>query len=143
MPYFKEKENYLKVFRFYHLMRKIILFGLLLVSLLVIGCSSQVIEEKQIDSFDVKLLVITSSSGGTRTLDTIYTVENGEIISCDGVYRLDMMHNEKEEHPCELESILAEGYNIQKLITSISEDDSLKGEIVEGPITQQWEIILP
>jgi len=122
-------------------MRTTILFGLILVSALLIGCSAQVAEEKQIDSFDVELLVVTSSSAGTRTLNVTYTVENGEIISCEGVNKLDLIGN-KEEFPCDLETLKSEGYNIPYLITEIPENGHLEGEAVGGPVTQKWKIIL-
>lgn len=117
-------------------------FVLLLILLLIIGCTKQFIVEPE--KFDVKYYAKYSSSAGTRILDITYTVENGEIISCQGTYTTDMTDG-KNVKECNLEALTAKDYTVYnvplELITTIPEDQKMSGEVRQGPGSYKWEII--
>ena len=118
---------------------------MLVICLLVFsGCQANY----EINSFDeskgdfkINYFSSFSSSGGTRTQDIVYTVDDFEIVSCEGGYEFAARDGTKTEE-CSLES--SEILFIKGIIEEYKKTGKMSDKIeggYGGKITK-WEIIL-
>lgn len=100
-------------------------------------------QEKSIKTFDVKYNSKYSSSGGDRVLDIIYSVQDGVITSCEGSYTFSGTDGNQTE-ACDLNKLKNKQspFVVEKLLTEFSKGEETKGEVRDGPLTYNWEIIV-
>jgi len=100
-------------------------------------------QEKTYKNFDVVYYSKYSSSGGDRILDITYSVRDGSITSCTGNYFFSGTDGDKTES-CDLTKLKNQEspFIVQKLITEYSKGEKMSDEVIDGPSTYRWQIIL-
>jgi len=100
-------------------------------------------QDKIIKDFNVVYYSKYSSSGGDRILDITYQVRNGAITSCEGNYFFSGTDGDKTE-VCDLTKLKNQEspFIVQKLITEYSKGEKMSDEVIDGPSTYRWQIIL-
>lgn len=123
-------------------MKRSIVLGIIIVLLILVGIYSYYSFTKPSDNFSVKYFASYVSSAGNRYLNITYHVEKGAIVSCGGTYTTDMTDGINIEN-CDVQKLKNKEYNVPiNLITNLSRNQQMKGEVLEGPGKYSWEILI-
>ncbi|MGM5480725.1 MAG: hypothetical protein ACQESC_04680 [Nanobdellota archaeon] len=121
---------------------KYVILIILTTSIILSGCSQQITPSEKIvpNHFQVDYYAQHSSSAGTRMLNITYTVQDEEIIGCEGNYTTAMTDGTNTT-TCDLQRLQTGDYNVPLELITQYPFNQLQDEVYDGPSMYRWNII--